>query len=156
MNYPSSRWRLRIFGATWLAYAGFYLCRKNFSVVMPLLTDEFGYTKTDLAWLLTGYSLVYMLGQLVHQHHLVSRVGLASRLSVLAAVVHDRGAAATAAGVINGMGSIGQLISPLLVAYVAETMGWNSLFYLFVAFSLISAGLLATKWNFGGRRSVVA
>jgi len=58
--------------------------------------------------------------------------------------------AATAAGVINGMGSIGQLLSPMLVAYVAAEMGWNSLFYLFVVFSLISAGLLATKWNYGG------
>ena len=60
--------------------------------------------------------------------------------------------AATAAGVINGMGSVGQLISPLLVAYVADSMGWNSLFYLFVVFSLISAGLLATKWNYGGEK----
>jgi OPA family glycerol-3-phosphate transporter-like MFS transporter len=59
--------------------------------------------------------------------------------------------AATAAGVINGMGSIGQLLSPLLVAHVAESMGWNRLFYIFVVFSLISAGLLATKWNYGGR-----
>ncbi len=58
--------------------------------------------------------------------------------------------AATAAGVINGMGSVGQLLSPLLVAYVADSMGWNSLFYLFVVFSLISASLLATKWNYGG------
>ncbi len=423
MNYPTSRWRLRIFGATWLAYAGFYLCRKNFSVVMPLLTQEFGYTKTDFAWLLTGYSLVYMLGQFANGMlsdrfgpRLIVGVGLvvsvianvtmglgtalalltvmmwlngygqstgwsgliknmatwyrheergivigwwstcyvvggfvatiiatywstnttwfpewgwrrgflvpALLLAVVAVVysvytrnkpsdagfddlpedaghasadpeaafqpsilrevlassavwvtggmyfftkmtrygflfwlplymtealgysdsdagytssiyeligffgvliagyasdklfharrfpvgclmllglavilalhptlsqygmlvnaisigiigimtygpdalmsgaaamdIGSQRGAATAAGVINGMGSIGQLISPLLVAYVAETMGWNSLFYLFVAFSLISAGLLATKWNFGGRRSVVA
>ena len=59
--------------------------------------------------------------------------------------------AATAAGVINGMGSVGQLLSPLLVAFVADNMGWNSLFYLFVVFSLISASLLATKWNYGGK-----
>lgn len=56
-------WRYRIFGVTWLSYAGFYLCRKNFSVVMPMLTDEFGFTKVDLALILTGYSLIYMLGQ---------------------------------------------------------------------------------------------
>ena len=52
-------WRYRIFGVTWLSYAGFYLCRKNFSVVMPMLTDEFGFTKVDLALILTGYSLIY-------------------------------------------------------------------------------------------------
>lgn len=61
---------------------------------------------------------------------------------------NQRGAA-TAAGLINGMGSCGQLISPLLVAYVAEHFGWNYLFYLFVVFAIISGTLLATKWNYG-------
>lgn len=56
-------WRYRIFAVTWLTYAGFYLCRKNFSVLMPILTDEFGFTKTDLAWVITGFSAIYMLGQ---------------------------------------------------------------------------------------------
>ena len=60
---PLGAWRYRIFAVTWLSYAGFYLCRKNFSVVMPLLTDELGFTRTDLAWILTGYSLIYMIGQ---------------------------------------------------------------------------------------------
>lgn len=49
----------------------------------------------------------------------------------------------------NSMGSFGQLISPLLVAYVAEQFGWNSMFYLFVVFAIISGTLLATKWNYG-------
>ena len=56
--------------------------------------------------------------------------------------------AATAAGLINCMGSCGQLVSPLLVAYVADQFGWNSMFYLFVVFALISGTLLATKWNY--------
>ena len=62
-SFAPARWRYRIFGVTWLAYAGFYLVRKNFSVVMPMLTEDLGFTKTDLAWVLTGYSLIYMLGQ---------------------------------------------------------------------------------------------
>ncbi len=415
MSFPKS-WRLRIFTVTWLGYAGFYLCRKNFSVIMPILTDGYGYTKTDFAWVLTGYSLVYMLGQFANGMlsdkfgpRLIVGAGLlisilsnvvmgfggaltlfmimmwvngygqstgwsgliknmatwyrhdergvivgwwstcyvvggfagtllatyaatnnawlvelgwrrgffvpAVLLTVIALVYiiytrnrpsdagfenlpedvghEDQGAngdsilktvlsnsaiwvtggmyfftkmtryaflfwlplymtealglsdsdagytssvyelvgfagvliagyasdklfqsrrfpvgtimllglalilllhptlsqmgmwinaisigiigimtygpdalmsgaaamdigsqrgAATAAGVINGMGSVGQLISPLLVAYVADSMGWNSLFYLFVVFSLISAGLLATKWNYGGEK----
>ena len=59
-------WRHRIFAVTWLSYAGLYLCRKNFSVIMPFLMDDYGFTKTDLAWVLTGYSLIYMLGQFVN------------------------------------------------------------------------------------------
>jgi OPA family glycerol-3-phosphate transporter-like MFS transporter len=63
--------------------------------------------------------------------------------------------AATAAGVINGMGSAGQLVSSYLVVYVSETWGWNSLFYLFVVFALVGAILLATKWDYGGRGTAV-
>ena len=56
-------WRFRIFAITWLGYAGFYFGRKNFSVAMPIMTDELGYTKNDMAVVLTVYSLAYMLGQ---------------------------------------------------------------------------------------------
>ena len=57
------RWRYRTFVLTWLAYAGFYLCRKNFSVVMPLLADDLGYSKLQLATVIWFYSLFYALGQ---------------------------------------------------------------------------------------------
>ncbi len=59
-------WRHRIFAITWIAYAGFYLCRKNFSVLMPTLDRELHYSKDDLAWAITGFSLIYMLGQFVN------------------------------------------------------------------------------------------
>ena len=58
-------WRVRIFAITWLAYAGFYLCRKNFSVVIPLLTQELGWSKLQLANVVFGYSLLYSVGQFV-------------------------------------------------------------------------------------------
>lgn len=54
--------RARVFGGTWLAYAGFYLCRKNFSVLMPYLQDR-GISKMRLADVLFGYSLCYAGGQ---------------------------------------------------------------------------------------------
>lgn len=56
-------WRIRIFAITWLAYAAFYLCRKNFSVLMPLLQDHLGFSKDQLADIIFGYSLSYALGQ---------------------------------------------------------------------------------------------
>ena len=58
--------RAGIFVFTWLAYAGFYLCRKNFSVAMPLLTKELGWSKLDLANVVFGYSLFYAGGQFVN------------------------------------------------------------------------------------------
>jgi len=56
-------WRYRVFVITWLAYAGFYFCRKNFSVAMPLLQRDLGDTNMQLAAVITGYSILYALGQ---------------------------------------------------------------------------------------------
>ena len=56
-------YRIRIFAIAWLAYAGFYLCRKNLSVSMPFLKESLGYTKDDFAGVIFGYNLFYMLGQ---------------------------------------------------------------------------------------------
>lgn len=53
----------RIFGLTWLAYCGYYLCRKNFSVLMPFLKTEQGYTSEALAHVLFIYSAAYAIGQ---------------------------------------------------------------------------------------------
>ncbi len=56
-------WRYRIFALTWLAYAGFYLCRKNFSIAMPLLSQDYGFTIDNFAMFLGFYSLFYAVGQ---------------------------------------------------------------------------------------------
>jgi OPA family sugar phosphate sensor protein UhpC-like MFS transporter len=56
-------------------------------------------------------------------------------------------AAATAAGFVNGVGSLGQLCSPYLVAVVADRFGWDSLFYLFFLFALLSGLLLSLLWT---------
>jgi sugar phosphate permease len=53
----------RIFAITWIAYAGFYLCRKNLSVVLPLLNKVAGLRSIDLANIVFGYSLLYAVGQ---------------------------------------------------------------------------------------------
>ncbi len=60
------RWRYRIFALTWLGYAGFYLCRNNLSVVMPLMSEDLGYTKLQFATVLSFYHLLYTLGQFVN------------------------------------------------------------------------------------------
>jgi sugar phosphate permease len=62
-DWKAKLWRARIFGITWVTYAGFYLCRKNFSVAMPFLSRELDATKEQLAWAITLYSILYMFGQ---------------------------------------------------------------------------------------------
>ncbi len=56
-------------------------------------------------------------------------------------------AAATASGLIDGIGHLGALISPYLVIYVSEHYGWNRLFLVFAAAGFAAAGTLIPLWN---------
>ena len=88
---PAQRaWRWRIFGITWLAYAGFYLCRKNLSVAMPLLAKDAGWSNLELANVVFGYSLLYASGQFVFGM-LADRFGsrVVVSLGLLAAVLSN-------------------------------------------------------------------
>lgn len=42
-----------------MGYAIFYFCRKNLSIAMPAMLKDLEFTKTDLGWVLTGFSVVY-------------------------------------------------------------------------------------------------
>lgn len=53
----------RIFLLTWVSYIGYYLCRKNFSVLMPYFKEDLGWTSGGLANALFLYSLAYCVGQ---------------------------------------------------------------------------------------------
>ena len=48
-----------------------------------------------------------------------------------------------AAGFVNGVGSIGQMISPLLVTVFVSRLGWTRLFDLFVFFALVAGAICA-------------
>ena len=68
-----------------------------------------------------------------------------SAMAVLDAVpdhLHGR-----AAGFVNGIGSIGQTLSPFLVTILVLQFGWTKLFDLFVFFALVAGGVCA----FGAR-----
>src|SRR5688572_5966895 len=57
------RARAAVFGLTWVAYASYYLARKNFSVVKARLSTDLGLTKTQLGDIDTGYLAAYCAGQ---------------------------------------------------------------------------------------------
>ena len=156
MSFKS--WRMRIFAVTWLGYAGFYLCRKNFSVIMPILTDEYGYTKTDFALVLTGYSLVYMLGQFANGMlsdkfgpRLIVGAGLL--ISVFSNVVMGFGGALMLFTIMMWVNGYGQstgwsgLIKNMATWYRHDergvVMGWWSTCYVVGGFV---GTLLATYW----------
>lgn len=58
-----SQWRLRVFIVAWLLYASYYFCRKNFSVVMPMMARTSHFGNFDLAQLVFVFSLAYAVGQ---------------------------------------------------------------------------------------------
>lgn len=60
-----SYWRFRIFTAAWVLYACYYFCRKNFSVVMPMMARTSHYSNFDLAHAVFVFSLAYAAGQFI-------------------------------------------------------------------------------------------
>jgi sugar phosphate permease len=59
----------------------------------------------------------------------------------------NKRAASQAAGMVNGLGSIGAALSGVVIGYVSEGWGWTAVFNLFVPLTLIGALLMATMWN---------
>ncbi len=61
------RWRWQIFAVTWLAYAGYYLTRKSFSVAKIGLGEgtPVGLTQQEMAWIDGAFLLAYAIGQFV-------------------------------------------------------------------------------------------
>jgi OPA family sugar phosphate sensor protein UhpC-like MFS transporter len=55
--------------------------------------------------------------------------------------------ASSAAGLINGLGSTGQILGMSLPGVISARYGWVGLFVCFGAFILIAALLLLPKWN---------
>lgn len=62
INKTYTSMRLRVFLGAFIGYAGYYLIRKNFSLVFPDLIKE-DYTKTDLGLALSAISIAYGLSK---------------------------------------------------------------------------------------------
>ena len=59
-------WRIGAFLGTWLAYAGFYLCRKSLAVASPEILKQFGWNEFDIGIVFTGYLTAYAVGQFIN------------------------------------------------------------------------------------------
>jgi sugar phosphate permease len=66
---------------------------------------------------------------------------LMSGMAVLDAVPHELHGRAS--GFVNGIGSLGQILSPFLVTGFVSHLGWTKLFDLFVFFALVAGGICA-------------
>lgn len=61
-----NKWRIRILSSIILGYGTYYLCRQNFSMIMPAFIDEFGYSRTQLGSILTIASIIYGIGKFIN------------------------------------------------------------------------------------------
>ena len=61
-----SHWRMRIFYSCFIGYTIFYLCKKNIAVALPGLSEEFGFTNTELGLLGSSLYLTYGIGKFVN------------------------------------------------------------------------------------------
>lgn len=59
-------WRARILYSVIFGYAAFYLVRQNFSMTIPNLIMEFGYSKTQLGSIITIWSIIYGIGKFIN------------------------------------------------------------------------------------------
>jgi sugar phosphate permease len=56
------KFRIQVFTATWLSYAGFYFTRKVFSVVKGPIKERLMMNDLEVSHLFTAYLIAYMLG----------------------------------------------------------------------------------------------
>lgn len=56
-------WRVKILTTTWLSYAAFYFCRKNFSIAKSSIMSSMEIGRADVAHIFTAYLAAYMVGQ---------------------------------------------------------------------------------------------
>jgi len=125
--------------ASYLSDAIFHSRRAPISVIMllGLTASLFFFYKAPVPLIPIAIALV---GFMVHGPDFI----------VAAVAVMDFGSrkgASTAAGFVNGLGSIGPAIMGIVVGWVSSSMGWGAVFYLLIILSLICAALMATLWN---------
>lgn len=112
------RWRIRVFAATWLCYAGLYFCRHAFFVAKGDLTRERGLDAVALGWLGVAYLVAYAVGEF-NAAAVGTRVGSRRMLLVGMAVSI---CANLGFGVAQGTGTF---VALMALNGLAQATGWS-------------------------------
>lgn len=135
-------------GTLILGYIGVYLCRKNFSVAVPLIREAFGLTKEQIGMVASASTLAYMVGKFAFGP-MIDRFGGRASFLLALLLVAVFGA---------GGGLVGSL--PLLTLVyslnrLAGSAGWGAMVKLvpdwFVGRQLpLAMAVLSLSFVFGG------
>jgi sugar phosphate permease len=114
-----------------------------------------------------GATMLFALAAALLMHPVIARLGpvaMACSISLLGILIYGPDLlmagpasidavtarhAARAAGFVNGVGSLGQLISAYVVAVIVTRFGWDQLFTFFLLCSVAAGSLLTLRWNKG-------
>ncbi|UCH72310.1 MAG: MFS transporter, partial [Thermoplasmatales archaeon] len=59
-------WKIKMLLMAGITYASFYLLRVNYSVALPLIKDEFGFSNTDVGIIASSLLAAYAIGQFLN------------------------------------------------------------------------------------------
>jgi sugar phosphate permease len=59
-------WQMKMLLTAWITYASFYLLRVNYSVALPLIQEEFGFSKTEVGIVASSLLAAYAIGQFIN------------------------------------------------------------------------------------------
>lgn len=59
-------WRWRIFYSCFVGYTVFYICKKNITIALPSMANEYGYTNTQLGLIGSSLYFTYAFGKFVN------------------------------------------------------------------------------------------
>ncbi len=157
------RWQRQIFILLWITYAAFYLGRVNFSVALPGIMAQFGWTRADVGAIGTALFWAYAIGQFINGQ-LGDKIGA----RVLIAI------GLTASAVVNLFFGFSNAIWIMLILWAvngyAQSMGWaptvktlanwfpprvrgkmsgrlGTSYILGGALSVVLAGFVAARWG---------
>ena len=109
------------------------------------------YSNRDL---LTNVALMIVSGIFVNGPYGLITTAVSANLGTQKALRGDTKAMATVTAIIDGTGSLGAALGPLLTSFISST-SWNDVFYMLITANTLAALLLARQVVFEVRRYIL-
>ncbi|MBX9459092.1 MAG: multidrug effflux MFS transporter [Rhizobium sp.] len=129
-------------------YFGGFACAQ---LVSGTLSDAFGRRPVTIAFM-----IIYLIGSLLSAFaptvemlisgRIIQGIGASAGMTVARAIVRDQFTGNQSAGIMNLMGmmlAIGPALAPTIGSVALDTLGWQSIFFIMVALSIVACLIVA-------------